>query len=1353
MKSIEQQLDSAARRMKHILIIRSVCISMGFIVPLVALLIFVDWVWRIPSWFRWVFLVLVVYSCMRMVLETILPTTRLKTTRMMMAHRVERLHPDFGGRFATAVDFTTDGSPQGKSSFDSLFQDRKIEETSFADQLFKPFVLQVWVFGLLGIIITILFVGITFPSTTETGLSRLFWPGTHAAWPPRTSVSSLMETEGTMVHGRGTPLYLRAENTTEDGGSEPVFATIRSRDGIGDWSESRMMLTHQGDGIHERMINTDTSEIEFSFHTADARTSPQHIELIDLPEVERCMVDITSPEWVKSDDGFDQSFTVDPENRRFTTTQPALHGSTITLTVETNRPIHNPEGPNDPTWLSRTFGIEPNAFPGLTITPEDPNRLTLNWTLGQTNQLVVSPHDSYGLESSEPWLITILGVADGPPSIQMTTPLVDQSVLPTAIVPLSATASDDIEVTSIGFELRSDSIEPDAPTPPDWLYEEEKTGTTVALSTELDLAELEPETGSIFRIRAQTRDNHPDGTTTRKVDSATRNIQIIDQTDFLSMLRQRLNLLEQRIETLEARQATLQQAARTGVLTTEDKRDQASIGRSLSEQIDVLESIEEELAMNRTSDRKIESLSRFTTESLERAMTASDDAMNAMDSSDIERTVEQQERVRFELQEIISMIGDDENSWIITRQLDQLMESQKRLREQTALEAGISAGQERSTMTPEQNARLDSMARAQLNLTEQARGFIDALRERADSIGETDDSQSKVIEDAIREAERLRLVDHIRESAERISDARMESALSSQQQALDALSEIQTRLSNEEEGGIRELVRKLEKLEDSIRRLVTFQEEEIAAITISIERSIYTRRDTSMLRLRTNTLNTAAEARRSGDGTGFISRPLEQAAGAQGRAVSLLRSDPIDGTAVLLEEKSSLEILVATLEEVTSMADEARQEVTQGERRQLASLYGELAEREVDLWMETKSLLEKEIDRRSRFESRRLSGVQEKIRIDLAELLDSTPEISDSRIFRHAHEQIDLMAERVVQHLKSNHPTPGVLESEARITARLNEMKEVLTPDEQDDFSRAGQRQDGSSSGSESGGSPQMIPPITELRLLRSLQTTLLENTRVAEENRLDTGDPSTDHSTRLAEQQQELVDLGVEMLERLQPPSAPDRGAGTVVPRMNFDLGLDGDETVTDRDAADEWPDLDQLLDLESDGASPSEQDVEDEDSAQPGSPLQTAISSMREAANNLSTDQTGLVTQRAQMEAIRQIDALIEMAQQQSNQQSTDNAQNGQSNPGAEPESSTENQPRAAQPASGSGDEANMPPPGEQPVLGGVLDETSSEWGALPSRVRDMLRQGRQESYSRLYEQLTAEYYRRLAEDLQRD
>jgi hypothetical protein len=39
-------------------------------------------------------------------------------------------------------------------------------------------------------------------------------------------------------------------------------------------------------------------------------------------------------------------------------------------------------------------------------------------------------------------------------------------------------------------------------------------------------------------------------------------------------------------------------------------------------------------------------------------------------------------------------------------------------------------------------------------------------------------------------------------------------------------------------------------------------------------------------------------------------------------------------------------------------------------------------------------------------------------------------------------------------------------------------------------------------------------------------------------------------------------------------------------------------------------------------------------------------------------------------------------------------------------------------------------------------------SEWGSLPQRVRDMLLQGRNEKFSSLYEKLTGEYYRRLAE-----
>ena len=57
--------------------------------------------------------------------------------------------------------------------------------------------------------------------------------------------------------------------------------------------------------------------------------------------------------------------------------------------------------------------------------------------------------------------------------------------------------------------------------------------------------------------------------------------------------------------------------------------------------------------------------------------------------------------------------------------------------------------------------------------------------------------------------------------------------------------------------------------------------------------------------------------------------------------------------------------------------------------------------------------------------------------------------------------------------------------------------------------------------------------------------------------------------------------------------------------------------------------------------------------------------------------------------------------------------------------------------------------PPPMQQGDINTVLEESRAEWGSLPPRVRDQLLQGRKEKFSSLYQQLTQEYYKRLAEE----
>ena len=46
-------------------------------------------------------------------------------------------------------------------------------------------------------------------------------------------------------------------------------------------------------------------------------------------------------------------------------------------------------------------------------------------------------------------------------------------------------------------------------------------------------------------------------------------------------------------------------------------------------------------------------------------------------------------------------------------------------------------------------------------------------------------------------------------------------------------------------------------------------------------------------------------------------------------------------------------------------------------------------------------------------------------------------------------------------------------------------------------------------------------------------------------------------------------------------------------------------------------------------------------------------------------------------------------------------------------------------------------------------MFEESDVEWGNLPERMRNLLRQGMRESVSKMYRNLTESYYRRIAED----
>ncbi|MHC4210189.1 MAG: hypothetical protein ACYSWT_10805 [Planctomycetota bacterium] len=150
-------------------------------------------------------------------------------------------------------------------------------------------------------------------------------------------------------------------------------------------------------------------------------------------------------------------------------------------------------------------------------------------------------------------------------------------------------------------------------------------------------------------------------------------------------------------------------------------------------------------------------------------------------------------------------------------------------------------------------------------------------------------------------------------------------------------------------------------------------------------------------------------------------------------------------------------------------------------------------------------------------------------------------------------------------------------------------------------------------------------------------------------------------------------------------------------------------------------------------------------------------ALEKMALSAHLLEIDfESGLATQRAQQDVLAKLDQLIDQARELASQHSDScsgcsqcSGKSGSAprDPGKKPGSGTQGTQRGDAPSDDS--QATDAPAGREGDINTVLEETGSEWGHLPARIREMLKQGRGDYKSPLYRKLTEEYYKRLAEE----
>ena len=219
--------------------------------------------------------------------------------------------------------------------------------------------------------------------------------------------------------------------------------------------------------------------------------------------------------------------------------------------------------------------------------------------------------------------------------------------------------------------------------------------------------------------------------------------------------------------------------------------------------------------------------------------------------------------------------------------------------------------------------------------------------------------------------------------------------------------------------------------------------------------------------------------------------------------------------------------------------------------------------------------------------------------------------------------------------------------------------------------------------------------------------------------------------------------------------------------------------------------PSLDDALGL-GDGKKPATSDNHSEelgrslDGAKPRDILASALDDMRRSAKLLDENEAGLPTKRVQESVVRKLDELIataqRMQQERKNQQQSSGSQgqqqqqrqkNGGSKKDGSEQEGTDGQrdePRENGQQRGGRDgrdqqadggkrrrdgdaTSNEPPENMDPTtVDAQFDESRAEWGRLPPRVREAVRQGLRDPMSAAYRRLTQDYYRRLAEEPKR-
>ncbi len=1129
-----------------------------------------DFLLRFPGWLRLAMLIAGVVAAAGFAVRHIGRAIRTWPALTALALRLERIYPHTTGNLASAVAFATeahhDETPvsavlarRTTASAQGMLNPREIDRLIDGRQT----LLAVLLLGL--VISTLAALAAGTPRYFAIGLARWTQPLGDARWPNRFAVES-MTTAG--IAPNNAPLPVAARVTKGDHENLRTSVVYRfETDGQPAGSWQRALLTRQNNasdhgGLYQRLIEpaAGAQRIAFYFEAGDDASPMQTIELIQPPTLLQATVDIAPPAYAAD-------FLPPQRHDLLTPPRPAvtldmLAGSRVTLSLAVAGSFEHLGSEATLAeirqWAQENLAglfddLDPEQAAAMDVTHASRSAdghvaVDVAFRLDQPAQFRFRFADAFGTRYDDQRLFRFETREDRPPRGTILEPAGDESVLATAVVPLTAEAQDDVAVADLALTAKATHKARKDPSAGDVveLARDSSAKPRVTLTHSLDLAPFELKAGDELSIVAVVRDNYLlDGKQHDPVESTARRLIIIGAEELVRQLR--TDLAEVRQRAVRARDA--QQVLSDAPADRSSAQQQHDLAQRMASMQRTVAQLQQRSDRNRLDDAAVNEILREAQKLLEQGGASAEQAGDALDRAAAETANPQQQAQQVQqaraaqqatqqrLEDLVQLLDQGRDAYELKQQLVKIQKDQEAIADQTRKTLPRTLGQSLEQLSETDKEALRSIAEQQQNLSELTRQLVDRMRSTAAALDRQsqkteDEATAEALRQAAETATQQALDQKMNEASKEASQNRLSQASTAQAQAADTIRQMMQQLGRTDQLKHEILQRKLMELVDSIRRLRDTQQAQLDRLVAADDLGDL---DAPLLTLRRNTRAVADLARQADAQTVPIADLLTQAAEAQAMAIERLRASQVVKDDVETHEREAL----AKLEEALKLAEEVaakNQDKTADEQKaKLIAAYKKALAEQMAIMDETTKLTgegDRQRDRRWRGQSMQVGEKQLTLRGELSKIQQE--QLSDTVVYRSVHEQMDSWASSAAGSLKKAQPDAATIFQQRMIASSIQALIDALAPDQPDEKFATPQ---GGGGGGGQGGKPPLIPPAAEVKLLRARQVTIHQATRQIDEAGGDAMDAAVrqklvDH---LAQQQSDLADSATKLLSQLQ--------------------------------------------------------------------------------------------------------------------------------------------------------------------------------------------------------------------------